>query len=128
MKSYIYILCFLFLSIQVSSQNTEEWIKTEGTIKTLEKKRRGKTFAMVSFTTEEGKISEAYIELLGLPIIGSFKSVGDTIEIYYDKNNPVIAKSESGKFLSQYGMIILIALGVIFSVKRFIDARKLQNS
>ncbi|WP_442266088.1 hypothetical protein ACSIGC_17690 [Tenacibaculum sp. ZS6-P6] len=125
MKKIIYLLCFFFFSVQASSQ--EEWMKTTGTIKKIEKKRRGKTIAIVSFTTEEGKTTETYVELIGLPVIGTFKSTGDIIKIYYDKNNPAIVRDEDGKFLSQYGMIVLIVLGVFFSLKKFKDVKKFQN-
>ncbi len=120
-------MMFLF-SYSAFSQEKVDWVKTEGIIKELEVKRRGRTFATVSFQTKEGATTEAYTELFALPIIGSFTSVGDTITIFYDKNNPVIVKSESGKFLSQYGMILLIVLGVVFSVKRFINMRKYQKN
>ncbi|SNR16267.1 DUF3592 domain-containing protein [Tenacibaculum jejuense] len=127
MKSIIYLF-FLLMLTNVYTQDNVTWVKTNGVIKELEKKRRGKTFATVSFTTKDGKEASAYIQLLGLPIIGSFKSVGDSIEVYYDKTNPAIAKSESGKFLSQYGIIILIALGVFFSVKRYLNVVKLHKT
>ncbi|WP_299628274.1 DUF3592 domain-containing protein [uncultured Tenacibaculum sp.] len=127
MKTYLYLL-FFFISFLGFSQETITWIKTEGTIQKIDKKRRGRTYATVTFSTQEGEEASAYIELFGLPVIGSFKSVGDVIDIHYDKNNIAIAKSNSGKFISQYGMIILIVLGVIFSAKKIIDVRKLQQS
>jgi hypothetical protein len=55
------------------------------------------------------------------------KSVGDTITVNYDKNNPVLLETIFGNFLSSYGMYILILLGIVFSVKPFLDWKKKQQ-
>jgi len=127
MKSIFLTLLFLS-SFSVFSQQGE-YRKANGIIKKIEKKRSGKTMkemATVSFTTQQGDTIETIVELERLPFLGSFKSVGDEITINYNKENPALAKTDVGNFISKYGMYILIILGIIFSAGTYIKARKKQ--
>lgn len=130
MNSICMLLLLMLLPVNILAQESEEWQKGEGVIKEIERKRSGrnvKEIATIEFKTKEGKEITTYVELVRIPILGSMKSVGDKIIINYDNKNPAIAKTNSGKFISQYGMYILIALGIIFSSKRLLNIRK-QNS
>ncbi|MDY8136251.1 DUF3592 domain-containing protein [Aquimarina sp. 2201CG5-10] len=129
-NSKIIVSILLLLPCILLSQDTTEWVKTEGLIKEIEVKRSGRKtreIATVEFQTENKEVISTYIELFRIPFLGSFKSEGETISVHYDKNNPAIAKTESGKFISQYGLYILIALGIIFSAKNILKAQKFRS-
>lgn len=127
MKSIIFIITFL-LSFSVFSQE-KEYVSAKGIIKNIEMKRSGrivKEIAKVSFSTEQGETIETYVELERMPILGSFKSVGDEITINYNKKKPAIAQTKMGNFLFNYGMYILVFLGIVFSLRTYTKARKKQ--
>lgn len=112
------------------AQESIDWISAEATIKNIETKRSGRKardMATVEFKQENGEIITTYVELFRIPLIGSLQSVGDQITIYYDKNNPASAKTNSGKFISQYGIYILIGLGIIFSLKNVAKAQSYKQ-
>ena len=122
---YLYITFFLFFSISCFSQEIE-WIETKGKITEIKvhRGRRTRESAIVKFNLENGKEQLGQVELLRIPFLGSMKSVGDTITINYNKNNPAILETDSGKFISSYGMYILIFLGIVFSIKPFLNRKK----
>lgn len=129
MKS-IFLALLFFLPFNVFSQQVE-YLKTNGVIKSIEKKRSGKMIkelATVSFVTQQGDTIETIVELERFPFLGSFKSVGDEIAINYNKENPALAETNVGNFISKYGMYILIILGIIFSAGTYINARKKQSN
>jgi hypothetical protein len=129
MKSIFFIITFL-LSFSVFSQG-EEYVSANGIIKNIEMKRSGRTvkeIATVSFSIEQGETIETYVELDRIPFFGSFKSVGDEITINYNKNNPAIAQTNMGNFLSNYGMYILVFLGIVFSFRTYAKARKNKHN
>ncbi len=72
----------------------------------------------------DGKDMETVVELFRVPFLGSFKSVGDEITVNYNIANPALVETDTGHFLSKYGMYILIVLGVVFSLVRYMKARK----
>ncbi len=126
-KTIIYVL--FLLPYIISSQEINEWVHTEGVIKNIEIKRSGRKIreiATVEFQKENGDTIETFIELYRIPFLGSFKSKEDNIKVHYDKNNPANAKTNTGKFISEYGLYILIALGILFSAKNILKARKLK--
>lgn len=128
-KSVFLILLFLLPFSFFSQQG--EYLKANGVIKNIEKKRSGKKIreiATVSFTTQKGDTIETIVELERFPFLGSFKSVGDKITINYNKENPALAETNVGNFISKYGMYILIILGIIFSARTYIKARKKQSN
>lgn len=125
MKSVFLALLFL-LPFSVLSQQ-EVYLKANGIITSIEKKRtkkRVKEIATVFFTTQKGETIETIVEIERLPLLGSFKSVGDAITINYNEKNPLMAETNVGSFISKYGMYILVALGIIFSARTYLKAIK----
>lgn len=127
----ILLIAFLLFPFLLFAQGDEdsEWVEVEASIQNIEQKSSGgkiREFALVSFVTEDGQEAQAMVEVFRIPFIGSFKSIGDKITVNYRKDNPALAETNSGKFLSTYGMYILILLGVIFSVRAIVKARKKQ--
>ncbi len=121
----IFLALLFLLPVSLFSQNNNH-LKTKAIIKNIETKRSGRTIkeiATVNFITLKGDSITTIVELERLPFLGSFKSVGDEITINYDVENPAIARTNIGNFLSEYGMYILIALGIVFSLRTYIKAR-----
>lgn len=125
--------CLFFLAIilfSISSFSQEEnFVKTEGEITeiTIHNGKKTRETALVKFNLEDGTEQMGSVELFRIPFIGSMKSVGDKIDINYDTNNPVLLQTVYGKFLSSYGMYILIVLGIIFSIKPFLNKKKKEQ-
>jgi len=124
MRTLIFIV-FLFVTTLSFSQE-EDWVQTEGKITeiTTHSGKRMRTSAMIKFHLEDGTEQLGLVEIFSIPFVGSIKTVGDKITINYNKNNPVILKTDMGRFLSDYGMYILIFLGIIFSAKPFFKKKK----
>lgn len=121
-----YLLFFVLFLTSVISFSQEDWVKTEGTITeiTIHSGRKTRETAVVKFNLEDGTEQLGSVELFRIPFIGSMKSVGDTVAINYNKKNPVLLETVFGKFLSSYGMYILIFLGIIFSIKPFLTKKE----
>ncbi|WP_271407349.1 DUF3592 domain-containing protein [Tenacibaculum soleae] len=126
---YIILLSFLLLSTYCYSQE-EEWIKTEGEITeiTFHRGKKTRENAIIKFTLENGEEQLGSAELFRIPFVGSMKSIGDKISINYKKSNPALLETTLGNFLTKYGMYILIFLGIIFSIKPFLNRRKKEHS
>lgn len=109
-----------------AQETASEWVSADAVIKSIEKKggKQVREIATVAFATADGDSIETYVELPRIPFLGSFKSAGDEIKVNYQRENPALVETDSGKFLSQYGMYILIALGTIFSISSILKARK----
>ncbi|WP_264558088.1 DUF3592 domain-containing protein [Flavobacterium sp. N2270] len=124
-----YLLFFVLFLTSISSFSQEDWVKTEGTITeiTIHSGRKTRETAVVKFNLEDGTEQLGNVELFRIPFIGSMKSVGDTVAVNYNKKNPVLLETVFGKFLSSYGMYILIFLGIIFSIKPFLT-KKAQSA
>lgn len=129
----LYNEVFLFFnnnlfSISSFSQDVD-WVKTEGEITeiTIHNGRKTRETAIVKFNLEDGTEQLGNVELFRIPFIGSMKSVGDTVTVNYDRNNPVLLETIFGNFLSSYGMYILIVLGIIFSIKPFLNKNKKEQ-
>ena len=124
-----YLLFFVLFLTSVSSFSQEDWVKTEATITeiTIHNGRKTRETAVVKFNLEDGTEQLGSVELFRIPFIGSMKSVGDTVAVNYNKKNPVLLETVFGKFLSSYGMYILIFLGIIFSIKPFLT-KKAQSA
>lgn len=123
MQKLIYILIILFTTQSLSQE--EDWVKTEGEITeiTVHRIKRVRESAIIKFYLENGAEQYGTSELFRIPFIGSMKSAGDTITINYNKNNPVLLESVFEKFLTNYGMYVLIILGIIFSIKPFLKRK-----
>lgn len=124
MKKVIFMVLIL-LPIFSFSQEVD-WVKTEGVITEIKVHRgkRTRESAIIKFRLENGSEQFGNAELFRIPFIGSLKSVGDTITVNYNKNNPVQIETIYGKFLSSYGMYILIFLGIIYSIKPLLNWKK----
>jgi len=124
MQKVIFTLLILFTA-QSFSQD-EDWVNTEGVITeiTVHTGKRVRESALITFNLEDGTEQLGTAELFRIPLIGSMKSVGDTITINYNRNNPVTLETTYGKLLSNYGMYFLIVLGVVFSIKPFLKRWK----
>lgn len=124
-----YLLFFVLFLTSISSFSQEDWVKTEGEITeiTIHSGRKTRETAVVKFNLEDGTEQLGNVELFRIPFIGSMKSVGDTVAVNYNKKNPVLLETVFGKFISNYGMYILIFLGIIFSIKPFLT-KKLQSA
>lgn len=125
---YPFLIALIFSANFCFSLETE-WVKTEGTITeiTVHQGKRVRESALIKFSLENGAEQLGSAELFRIPFIGSMKSVGDKITINYDKQNPAIVVTVYGKLLSTYGMYILIILGIIFSIKPFLNYKKSIN-
>ncbi|NQY29444.1 MAG: hypothetical protein HRT69_08230 [Flavobacteriaceae bacterium] len=122
-----FIIALLLLS-QFSFSQEEDWIKTEGEITeiTFHRGKKVRESAIVKFNLEDGTEQFGGVDLFRIPFIGSMKSVGDSIAINYNRNNPYVLETVIGKLFSQYGMYVLIVLGIIFSIKPFLKRKKNQ--
>jgi len=119
--------CILFLALlsDISFSQDVEWIETEGEITEIKiSRRRTRETAIVKFKLQDGTEQFGQAELFRIPFIGSTNAVGDIITVNYDKSNPVILKTGFGKLLTNYGMYVLILLGIIFSIKPLLKHRK----
>ncbi len=116
----------LLFTFNLSAQENK-YLETKAVIKSIETKRSGKTLkdiATVSFVTQKGDSIETVVELLRIPFLGSFKNVNDEITVSYNVENPALVETNFGSFLSKYGMYILMFLGVVFSLRAYLKARK----
>ena len=131
--SKVALVCFLFLIISSKSktQNANpQFIETQATITSIETNQSGRrtyTVAKVDFITKAGDSISSQVQLLGLPILGSFKKAGDIITILYDKNNPYLIKSKDASFLLTYGIYIFIALALLLGGYKFLKGKKLTS-
>ena len=119
---YTCLLLLLFITAFCSAQE-DSWIKTEGEIVSVAHHtgKKIREIATIKYKLENGAEQLGSAELFRIPFIGSLKSVGDKISVNYKKSNPVLLETGFGNFLSRYGMYILIVLGIIFSVKPFLN-------
>jgi hypothetical protein len=122
---------FLTGSVRLNAQSNEDYSNAIAVIKSIESRGSvGKryVFATVSFNTAEGKEIITQVELVKIPFFKTFSKTGDQIEISYNKKSPFIAFTKTGNFLNQYGLYILIVLGIIFSALAMFRARRKQTS
>ncbi len=126
--NFIFTIVLLLMPLVLFAQQSEsEYFSTKATIKKIEKKSSGgkvREIATVFYTTKQGQNITTVIELARIPFLGSFKSVGDEITVNYNIANPALVETNTGHFLSKYGMYILIAAGVVFSVMQYMKVRK----
>jgi hypothetical protein len=125
---FLYILMLLAIPFFSHAQE-QEWVKTEGEITeiTFHPGKRARETATISFKLADGTAQWGSTDLFRVPFIGSMKDVGDKIAIHYDKNNPVLIRTVIGNFMENYGMYILLFLGIIFSIKPFLKWKNNLN-
>jgi len=124
------LLLFLFLPTLMFSQE-DVWVKTEGEVMEINfhrSKRLMKASGIVRFTLENGEDIESNVELVRIPLYGCLNAVGDKISIQYNQQNPGLVQTPFGHFLFNYGMYILVFLGIIFSIRPFLKMRKKGNA
>ena len=117
----------LFFGYTLAQTPDTQFIETQATITAIESNisgRSSKEIATVTFTTESGDSITSQTRLLHIPLLGSFKKVGDTITVLYQKENPYLIKTENESFLQAYGIYIFIALGILVMGYRFIRRKK----
>ncbi|WP_149274989.1 DUF3592 domain-containing protein [Pareuzebyella sediminis] len=126
-------LLFLSISINCSAfygptQDSEpQFIQTEAKITALDSKISGRTstvMATVLYVTESGDTLKGRTRLMHVPMIGSFREVGDTVSVLYQKDNPYLVKAREESFWQTYGVYILIALGIVISGYQFVKAKR----
>ncbi|MFK8039217.1 MAG: DUF3592 domain-containing protein [Crocinitomicaceae bacterium] len=125
------MLFILFLTSNLIFSQDGEWIKTEGEITEIaihRSKRLMKASGLVKFNLENGEEIMSSVELIRIPFYGCLNAVGDKITIKYNQQNPGLVQTPLGHFLFNYGMYILILLGIIFSIKPFLKMRKKTNN
>ncbi|MEE9406952.1 MAG: DUF3592 domain-containing protein [Polaribacter sp.] len=128
MKNILFITLLLVTTFSFS-QDTD-WVKTEGEVLKITQ-HRGKwlrSSAVIKFNLENGAEQLGTTEILRIPFIGGINSVGDTITIHYNRNNPTLVKTTIGRFISNYGIYVLIILGVILSIKPFLKKKRVLTS
>lgn len=114
----ILLFCLLLPELLLG-QSMEGWVKTEGTIKEITTHRGGRkksVSATVTYTMQDGKTYDGYTQLMPLPILGTTKKEGDKINILYNPKQPGAIHTGTTSFLEQYGLYLMIALGLIFSL------------
>jgi len=124
MKYIIIIVLFFVTTLSFSQEG--DWVQTEGEITEITTRisKRVRVNAMVKFNLEDGTEQLGSVEIFRIPFVGNTKSVGDKITINYNRNNPVLLETTIGKFISSYGMYILIFFGIILSAKPFLKKKK----
>jgi len=131
MKLYALLILFFFcITTDLIAQDNPEYIETEAVIThiVLEmKSRRSVETAKVRYVTVDGDTINNQVQLLHIPLLGSFKEVGDTVKVVYQRENPYFVKSEGGSFLERYTWHIIIALILIFSIPRILKMMKARN-
>ncbi|MFK8043888.1 MAG: DUF3592 domain-containing protein [Crocinitomicaceae bacterium] len=129
MIKYLSFVFILVVPSLIFSQDGE-WIKTEGEVTDIvyhRSKRLLKASGSVKFKLENGEEMTSSVELVRIPLYGCINAIGDKISIKYNKQNPGLVQTPLGNFIFNYGMYILIFLGIIFSIKPFLKMRKNAN-
>lgn len=125
-------LCFiaLFLSASYCFSQEAGRVETEGVITeiTVHRGRKTRETALVKFKLENGEEIVGSVDLVRIPLLGTMKSVGDKITVTYDRSNPGLLQTTYGNFIMNYGMYILIVLGIIFSLRPLLKYRKSQKA
>ncbi|MBW1296764.1 DUF3592 domain-containing protein [Aquimarina litoralis] len=125
LKIYYFIFFILYIPITLTAQEAAEpeYIETEAIIKEINFKvrsRRSSATAKVSYQTQEGDSLTSTVKLLHIPFIGPLDDEGDRIMVLYNKQTPLLLTTKSGSFWQSYGLYILIILGILILVYRFL--------
>lgn len=122
---HIFFICSSFSLI--AQDTTTEYIETEAVIQEINFKvrsRRSSATAKVAYKTLEGDSLTSTVKLMHIPFIGPLDNEGDTIKILYNKETPLLLTTKSNSFWQSYGLYILILIGVIILIYRFIKRPK----
>ncbi|SEK23783.1 hypothetical protein SAMN04487910_0043 [Aquimarina amphilecti] len=121
----IFFICFSFSLI--AQDTTTEYIETEAVIQEINFKvrsRRSSATAKVAYKTLEGDSLTSTVKLMHIPFIGPLDNEGDTIKILYNKETPLLLTTKSNSLWQSYGLYVLILIGVIIIIYRFIKRPK----
>ncbi|PIE98643.1 MAG: hypothetical protein CR988_02240 [Treponema sp.] len=122
----LFLLFSIISSVAIFAQEGKT-LQAKAKILEIESKRSGRKvmdIARILYKTQDGREIETVVQLDRIPFLGSFKSVGDEIEINYDVENPSLVYTNAGNFITKYGLYILIIIGVITSIGSFVKAKK----
>ncbi|WP_299242797.1 hypothetical protein [uncultured Aquimarina sp.] len=121
----IFFVCFSFSLF--AQDTTTEYIETDAIIKEINFKvrsRRSSATAKVAYKTIEGDSLTSTVKLMHIPFIGALDKEGDNIKILYNKETPLLLTTKSNSFWQSYGLYLLIGLGIIILLYRFIKRSK----
>ena len=125
MKYLLTILITQFFYNPTPAQQTEQVFETvEAKIIEIETFNRANrkygvrtsVITKVEYIARDGEKYKSQVQLVGIPFIGTLKSVNDSITVLYDTNNPMILKTKESSFLEAYGLYILIVVGIFYSL------------
>ncbi|MGJ8667107.1 MAG: hypothetical protein ACSHW7_12130 [Patiriisocius sp.] len=123
MVFFLYFICLF--ALEFNSINDEKISKaTITSIKTNTSGRTTYDIAEIWFISEKLDTISSKIQLYGLPFVGSFKEVGDTVEISYDPENPYLVKSIERNFLEKYAWHIMIGIALLFLGIKLLKRKK----
>ncbi|MBQ4818701.1 DUF3592 domain-containing protein [Aquimarina sp. MMG016] len=126
-KTYLSLLLLSFSIVSYTQEPTAEYIETEATITEINFKvrsRRSSATATVDYVTKEGDSLSSTVKLFHIPFIGPLNNEGDKITVLYNKATPLILTTSKTSFIQSYGLYLLIAMGLLIFVYRFIKRSK----
>lgn len=126
----LFFLFFLLITTHIVAQEEPEYVEVDAVITAINlemKSRRSVETAKVRYVTVDGDTIDNQVQLLHIPLVGSFKDVGDTIKVVYQRENPYFVKSQGGSFLERYTWHIIIVLVIVFSLPRILKMMKARN-
>ncbi len=128
-QRFLYLLMVLFLTTSFFGHE-DIWLEAKGVITeiTVHQGKRKRETALVQFIDKEGNEQLGAVELIRYPILGSMKAVGDTLVIKYMENDPTQVETLAGSWISKYGMWVLIAAGVVLSIKQLVFKKNQRNA
>ena len=123
------LIIFIALSFCSASMQAQEaiFVETQATITDIQTQINGKrsvVTAKVDYVTEAGDSLSSQTTLLHIPFIGSTKDVGDTVSIFYQKDNPYFIRSKNESFMQAYGWYVIAAITLLYIFVRFRTRRK----
>ncbi|MFD0861152.1 DUF3592 domain-containing protein [Sungkyunkwania multivorans] len=128
MRSLYLLLPLLLFGQHASAQNSStDYIETEALIKEINfsiKSRRSSATAKVDYVTREGDSLSSIVKLPHVPFIGTWYDEGDTVTVLYNKQTPQLLKTKGTLFTESYGVYLLVLLGLIVLLYRYMRNRK----
>jgi Protein of unknown function (DUF3592) len=127
MQRFKTITLLVFLSSMTIAQKVEpQFLETKATITSIETRISGKRprdIVTVKYVIETGDTIQSQMQFTGIPFLGSFKKVGDTLTIRYQKDNPYFIKTENESFLQAYGIYIIIAIAIFIPTYKYLKRK-----
>lgn len=125
MKTCMISLILISIAGTLFAQNTnsDEWINSTGYITEINRNvhaRSIRSHAITSYLNQEGDTTTGLLDIT----FNFFVQEGDSIPVYYKKSQPTILYTFLGRVTEDYGLYLLIGIGVIISLFRFVKIRK----